>query len=286
MSKWKIVADSGCDYRQLANLAPNTEFISVPVTIQVGDEAFVDDAGLDIDHMMHVMETSKVAAGSACPSPQAYQSAFEGADHIIVLTITGGLSGSFNAARIARDMYLEEHPEVQIHLIDSLSAGGEMDLLVDEINRLIGTGLDFPQVVEAITHYQNHSKLLFVLAKVDNLVKNGRLSKLVGTVVGLLNIRMVGEASAEGKLELLQKARGHKKSVKAAFEEMKKAGYQGGRIVMAHRNNVEFFQEFSELVRHSFPAAIIDEVATSGLCSFYAEDGGLLMGYEIEASVQ
>ena len=60
MSKWKIVADSGCDYRQLANLAPNTEFISVPLTIQVGDEAFVDDAGLDIDHMMHVMETSKV----------------------------------------------------------------------------------------------------------------------------------------------------------------------------------------------------------------------------------
>ena len=120
----------------------------------------------------------------------------------------------------------------------------------------------------------------------DNLVKKGRLSKLVGTVVGLLNIRMVGEASAEGKLELLQKARGHKKSVKAAFEEMKKAGYQGGRIVMAHRNNVKFFQEFSELVRHSFPAAIIDEVATSGLCSFYAEDGGLLMGYEIEAFVQ
>ncbi|MHC3511217.1 DegV family protein [Streptococcus suis] len=283
MTKWKIVADSGCDYRQLANLAPDTEFISVPLTIQVGEQAFVDDASLDIDHMMEVMEASKSAAGSACPSQQAYQAAFEGTENIIVVTITGGLSGSFNAARVARDMYIEEHPEVNIHLIDSLSASGEMDLLVDEINRLIGAGLDFPQVVEAITHYREHSKLLFVLAKVDNLVKNGRLSKLVGTVVGLLNIRMVGEASAEGKLELLQKARGHKKSVTAAFEEMKKAGYDGGRIVMAHRNNAKFFQQFSELVKASFPTAVIDEVATSGLCSFYAEEGGLLMGYEVKA---
>ncbi|HEL2384161.1 TPA: DegV family protein [Streptococcus suis] len=281
MPKWKIVADSGCDYRHLKNLAPDTEFISVPLTIQVGDQAFVDDANLDIDHMMNVMEASKSAAGSACPSPQAYQAAFEGAENIFVITITGGLSGSFNAARVARDMFVEEHPEVNIHLIDSLSAGGEMDLIVDEINRLIAAGLEFEELVQAITTYQENSKLLFVLAKVDNLVKNGRLSKLVGTVVGLLNIRMVGEASSEGKLELLQKARGHKKSIVAAFEEMKKAGYNGGRIVMAHRNNDKFFQQFSELVKSTFPNAIVDQVATSGLCSFYAEDGGLLMGYEV-----
>ncbi|MBO4107250.1 DegV family protein [Streptococcus suis] len=281
MKKWKIVADSGCDYRQLDQLAPNAEFISVPLTVQIGAETFVDQADLDIDKMMEVMYASSEAAGSACPSPQAYQAAFEGADQIIVVTLTGTLSGSFNSARVARDMYLEEHPDAKIHLIDSLSAGGEMDLLVTEINRLISSGLEFEEVVSAITTYQENSKLLFVLAKVDNLVKNGRLSKLVGTVVGLLNIRMVGEASSEGKLELLQKARGHKKSVTAAFEEMKKAGYKGGRIIMAHRNNDKFFQQFSDLVKENYPNAIVEEVATSGLCSFYAEEGGLLMGYEI-----
>ena len=280
MKKWKIVADSGCDYRQLNNLAPDTEFVSVPLTIQIGADTFVDQADLDIDKMMEVMYASSEAASSACPSPQAYQTAFEGAENVVVITLTGGLSGSFNAARVARDMFVEEHPEVNIHLIDSLSAGGEMDLIVDEINRLIATGLEFEELVQAITTYQENSKLLFVLAKVDNLVKNGRLNKLVGTVVGLLNIRMVGEASSEGKLELLQKARGHKKSVTAAFEEMKKAGYNGGRIVMAHRNNAKFFQQFSELVKASFPNAVIEEVPTSGLCSFYAEEGGLLMGYE------
>lgn len=283
MKKWKIVADSGCDYRQLNNLAPDTEFVSVPLTIQIGADTFVDQADLDIDKMMEVMYASSEAASSACPSPQAYQTAFEGAENVVVITLTGGLSGSFNAARVARDMFVEEHPEVNIHLIDSLSAGGEMDLIVDEINRLISAGLEFDELVQAITAYQENSKLLFVLAKVDNLVKNGRLSKLLGTVVGLLNIRMVGEASSEGKLELLQKARGHKKSVTAAFDEMKKAGYNGGRIVMAHRNNAKFFQQFSDLVKAEFASAIIEEVPTSGLCSFYAEEGGLLMGYEINS---
>ncbi|MFH0385500.1 DegV family protein [Streptococcus sp. A18] len=280
MSKWKIVADSGCDYRQLAQLAPDTEFVSVPLSIQIGDQTFVDDASLDIDQMVSVMQSTSEAATSACPSTQAYEEAFAGAENVIVVTITGGLSGSFNAARVARDMYLEEHPDAKIHLIDSLSAGGEMDLLVTEINRLIASGLEFEEVVSAITTYQEKSKLLFVLAKVDNLVKNGRLSKLVGAVVGLLNIRMVGEASSEGKLELLKKARGHKKSVTAAWEEMKKAGYKGGRIIMAHRNNDKFFQQFSDLVKETYPEASIEEVATSGLCSFYAEEGGLLMGYE------
>ena len=278
---WKIVADSGCDYRQLANPAIDTEFISVPLKIQVANQVFIDDANLDIDQMMETMYATSEASKSACPSPDDYLKAFEGAKHIFVVTITGTLSGSQNSAQLAKNLYLEDHPEAHIHVIDSLSAGGEVDLLVEKLNELIGQGLSFDEVVKAITDYQTKTKLLFVLAKVDNLVKNGRLSKLIGAVVGLLNIRMVGEASATGTLELLQKARGPKKSLQAAFEELLKGGYAGGRIVMAHRSNEKFCQQLSELVREKYPQAAISIVPTSGLCSFYAEDGGLLMGYEI-----
>ncbi len=278
---WKIVADSGCDYRQLANPAIDTEFISVPLKIQVANQVFIDDANLDIDQMMETMYATSEASKSACPSPDDYLKAFEGAKHIFVVTITGTLSGSQNSAQLAKNLYLEDHPEAHIHVIDSLSAGGEVDLLVEKLNELIDQGLSFDEVVKAITDYQTKTKLLFVLAKVDNLVKNGRLSKLIGAVVGLLNIRMVGEASATGTLELLQKARGPKKSLQAAFEELLKGGYAGGRIVMAHRSNEKFCQQLSELVREKYPQAAISIVPTSGLCSFYAEDGGLLMGYEI-----
>ena len=279
---WKIVADSGCDYRQLVSPAIDTTFVSVPLKIQVADQLFVDDANLDIDQMMETMYATSEASKSACPSPDDYLRAFEGGENIIVVTITGTLSGSHNSAQLAKNIYLEDHPETNIHVIDSLSAGGEVDLLVDKLNELIEQGLSFDEVVQAITTYQEKTKLLFVLAKVDNLVKNGRLSKLIGTVVGLLNIRMVGEASETGTLELLQKARGPKKSLQAAYEELVKAGYAGGRIIMAQRNNEKCCQQLSDRIRETFPHADIKILPTSGLCSFYAEDGGLLMGYEID----
>lgn len=279
--KWKIIADSGCDYRSLDNLAPDTEFVTVPLTIQVGETIYRDDAQLNIDQMMEKMYATTTASKSACPSPDDYMKSFEGADNIIVVTITGTLSGSYNSAEIAKKIYLEEHPDTKIHVIDSLSAGGEVDLIVRKLNHLVAEGIDFDQVVDGITVYQAKTKLLFVLAKVDNLVKNGRLSKLIGTVVGLLNIRMVGEASKTGTLELLQKARGQKKAIKAAFDELLKAGYAGGHITIVHRNNEKFIEQFSELVREKFAQASIEVLPTSGLCSFYAEEGGLLMGYEI-----
>ena len=279
---WKIVADSGCDYRTIENLAVDTLFESVPLTIQVGDEIFIDNAQLNVDDMMEKMYATSSASKSACPSPDDYMKAFDGASNIFVVTITGTLSGSHNSAQVAKKLYIEEHPNVNIHVIDTLSAGGENDLIIKKLNLLIGQGLSYEEVVTEITAYQAKTKLLFVLAKVDNLVKNGRLSKLLGAVVGLLNIRMVGEASQDGKLELLQKARGAKKSLIAAFDELIKAGYAGGQIIIAHRNNLKFCQQFSEMVRERFPQAVIEVIPTSGLCSFYAEENGLLMGYEIQ----
>ncbi|MCW1083620.1 DegV family protein [Streptococcus anginosus] len=279
---WKIVADSGCDYRTIENLAVDTLFESVPLTIQVGNEIFIDNAQLNIDNMMEKMYTTSSASKSACPSPDDYMKAFDGASNIFVVTITGTLSGSYNSAQVAKRLYLEDHPDVNIHIIDTLSAGGENDLIIKKLNLLIGQGLSYEEVIKEITTYQTKTKLLFVLAKVDNLVKNGRLSKLLGAVVGLLNIRMVGEASQDGKLELLQKARGAKKSLVAAFDELIKEGYAGGQIIIAHRNNPKFCQQFFEMVRKRFPQAVIEVIPTSGLCSFYAEENGLLMGYEIQ----
>ena len=201
------------------------------------------------------MYATAEASKSACPSPDDYLRAFEGAKNIFLVTITGTLSGSHNSAQLAKNIYLEEHPDTKIHIIDSLSAGGEVDLLVEKVNDLIDQGLSFEEVVEAITAYQEKTKLLFVLAKVDNLVKNGRLSKLIGTVVAFSISVWSEKASETGTLELLQKARGPKKSVQAAYDEIIKAGYAGGRIVMAQRNNEKCCQQLSDRIRETFPSA-------------------------------
>ncbi|MDY2963673.1 DegV family protein [Streptococcus dysgalactiae] len=278
---WKIVTDSGCDLRSLKSQSKELQFERVPLTLQIGTEIFRDDDGLDIDNMMATMYQSSKAATSSCPSPDAFLQAYKGVDNVIAVTITGTLSGSHNSARLAKNDLLEDYPNVNIHVIDSLSASGEVDLIVLELERLINLGLSFEEVVEQITAYQEKTRLIFVLAKVDNLVKNGRLNKLVGKVVGLLNIRMVGQASQEGTLELLQKARGQKKAVSALVEEIQKAGYKGGKVYIAHANNPKICEQISEKIKAIYPDAVIQTGRTSGLCSFYAEDEGILMGYEI-----
>lgn len=278
---WKIVTDSGCDLRSLESQSKELQFERVPLTLQIGTEIFRDDDGLDIDHMMATMYQSSKAATSSCPSPDAFLQAYKGVDNVIAVTITGTLSGSHNSARLAKNDLLEDYPNANIHVIDSLSASGEVELIVLELERLINLGLSFEEVVERITAYQEKTRLIFVLAKVDNLVKNGRLNKLVGKVVGLLNIRMVGQASQEGTLELLQKARGQKKAVSALVEEIQKAGYKGGKVYIAHANNPKICEQISEKIKAIYPDAVIQTGITSGLCSFYAEDEGILMGYEI-----
>ncbi|BBE40966.1 DegV family protein [Streptococcus dysgalactiae] len=278
---WKIVTDSGCDLRSLESQSKELQFERVPLTLQIGTEIFRDDDGLDIDNMMATMYQSSKAATSSCPSPDAFLQAYKGVDNVIAVTITGTLSGSHNSARLAKNDLLEDYPNANIHVIDSLSASGEVDLIVLELERLINLGLSFEEVVERITAYQEKTRLIFVLAKVDNLVKNGRLNKLVGKVVGLLNIRMVGQASREGTLELLQKARGQKKAVSALVEEIQKAGYKGGKVYIAHANNPKICEQISEKIKAIYPDAVIQTGRTSGLCSFYAEDEGILMGYEI-----
>lgn len=278
---WKIVTDSGCDLRSLESQSKELQFERVPLTLQIGTEIFRDDDGLDIDNMMATMYQSSKAATSSCPSPDAFLQAYKGVDNVIAVTITGTLSGSHNSARLAKNDLLEDYPNANIHVIDSLSASGEIDLIVLELERLINLGLSFEEVVEQITAYQEKTRLIFVLAKVDNLVKNGRLNKLVGKVVGLLNIRMVGQASKEGTLELLQKARGQKKAVSALVEEIQKAGYKGGKVYIAHANNPKICEQISEKIKAIYPDAVIQTGRTSGLCSFYAEDEGILMGYEI-----
>lgn len=279
--EWKIVVDTACDFREIPNKAENVIYERVPFSLQIEDKVFVDTLDLDIDKMMEEMYDSSEAARSACPSPEAYLAAYRGAKNVIVLTLTGAMSGSYNSAVIGEKMLKEENKDVNIHIIDTLSAGGENDLYLLKINELIKEGLSFDEVVSEMKKYQENSKLIFVLEKVDNLVKNGRLNKLAATVVGLLNMRMVGEASNEGTLHLLHKVRGEKKAVSSIVDEMIKAGYKGGRVVATHRNNENICKKIEEKLKDKFSDIEFIIVPTSGICSFYGEEGGMLLGYEI-----
>lgn len=272
----RIVADSSANLSTL----PDNSIISVPLTLRTDEREFVDNASLDVKEMTDYLASYKGKSGSACPSSQDYVEAFGDAEHIFVITITSNLSGSFNAARIAKEDYEEEHPGRKVFLIDSLSAGAELKLIVEKIQELNEKGLTFEEICDEMTEYQKHTHLVFCLKSLTNLANNGRVNPAVAKIAGVLNIRVVGIASNEGTLEQREKARGDKKAISAAMKLMEELNYTGGKVRIDHCFNETDANQLKNVILEKYPTADVVLGPTRGLCSFYAEVGGLMIGFE------
>lgn len=273
--KMKIVADSS------ANLitANDDSFVSVPLTLRTDEREFVDNADLDIKEMTDYLASYKGKSGSACPSSQDWLDAFGDAEEVYAVAITSNLSGSFNSLRIAKEEYEEEHPERKVCIIDSLSAGGEIKLIIEKIKELKAEGKSFEEVSEAIAEYQNHTHLIFCLKSLRNLANNGRVNPAVAKIAGVLNIHVVGIAN-EGVLDQREKARGAKKALVAIDSLMKEFNYNGGKVIIDHCFNETDAIAVKEHILATYPNADVRIEETRGLCSFYAEVGGLMIGVE------
>ena len=158
--EWIIVTDSGCDLLP-GDLAPNVRLRRVPLSILLGEEEWVDGPEMDRTRFLAAMEAHKGKSSSACPSPETWARAFSEGDNVIAITITGGLSGSYNSAVLGRDMLWETQPHKPIYVLDSRSAGAEIALLVFRACELIAQGLPFEQVTQQLWLYHQHTHLLF-----------------------------------------------------------------------------------------------------------------------------
>ena len=276
---WMIVSDSSCELRTLPESVPGVAFTTVPLKIRVGDREFVDNAVLDIPSMMEEMQNYNGASTTACPSPEEWAEKFLLADNIIAISISSNLSGSYNSAMIAKEMVLENHPEKKIYIMDSLSTGGEMGLAVIKAAELIAQGLDFDSVVKELEIYYAPRQVLFALSCFDNLVKNGRLNRVVGFVAGKMGMRLVGRGSDEGKLEMLHKTRGETRTLAFILEEMDRRGYQGTPALISHCMNPVAAGLLKNGIENKWRGAQVYVVPCSGITSFYAQEGGIIIGY-------
>jgi DegV family protein with EDD domain len=277
---YKIIADSSCDLTSLEHLSTNALFGRAPLRVIVGETEYVDEPGLDTRAMMDAVYSFKGKTGSACPSPEEYAEHCRQVDEAYIVTISSNLSGSYNSAVLARDLVLAEHPEKKIHIFDSLSAGPELTLIVEEIARLADSGLPFEMVCSEVERYQKRTALLFQLNSLENLTKNGRVSKMAGMTAKLLGIHMIGIASDEGTVQPLHKCRGSEKTYKLVLQEMRERGFSGGRVVLGHAFQENGAEMMRNLILADFPSANITVMPLSGLCCYYAEEGGLLIGFE------
>ena len=276
MPNRKIVADSSAD----TLLLDGVDFDSAPLTIVTDEKEYVDDAALDVAQMTEDLLKYSGKSSTACPGVGDWLHAFGEAEEIFCVTITSNLSGSCNAAKIAAQEYEERHPDRRVFVLDSLSTGPEMRLLLERLRDSVAAGKSFEEICVDVSAYSAQTGLLFVLESMKNLANNGRVSRLAATAAGLLGIRAVGKASDVGTLEMLEKCRGEKKALAAVVHQMRAQGYIGGAVRISHVGNEEAAQSLREMLAVVFPKADIEVYAARGLCSFYAEKGGLLIGFE------
>lgn len=277
---FKIVADSSCDLTSLAHLSSDLQFGRAPLRILVGDTEYVDEAGLDTRAMMDAVYAFKGKTGSACPSPEEYADHCRSADETYIVTISSNLSGSYNSAVLARDLVLAESPEKKIHVFNTFTAGPELSLIVEEIARLASSGLPFEMVCAEVERYMQRTTLLFQLNSLENLTKNGRVSKMAGMTAKLLGIHMIGIASDVGTVQPLHKCRGTEKTYRLVLQEMRERGFTGGRVILGHAFQEKGAEMIKNMILEEFPSARITVMPLSGLCCYYAEEGGLLVGFE------
>lgn len=276
MPKRKIVADSSADTLMLAGV----DFGFAPLTIVTAQQEFVDNASLHVEEMVDALQKYTGRSSTACPGVEDWLTAFGDADEVFCVTITSNLSGSYNAARIAAEDYQTAHPHRRVFVLDSLSTGPEMRLLLERLAADVTEGMEFTAICDDVSAYSSRTGLLFVLESMKNLANNGRVSRLAATAAGLLGIRAVGKASDMGTLEMLEKCRGQHKALMAVVQHMKQLGYGGGAVRISHVGNAEAAQTLRDGLAKEYPQADIQVYAARGLCSFYAEKGGLLIGFE------
>jgi len=276
LDKIKIVADSSCDMTSFEGIA----FESAPLKIITSEKEYTDDVNIDTKEMVDHLQIYKGRSTTSCPNVADWLKCFGTAEYIFCVTITGTLSGSYNSACIAKEEYEKNNPNCRVHVINSLSTGPEMELLLEKIRELCLKGKEFDEVCAMCDVYLKKTGLLFMLESMKNLSNNGRVSPIAAKMAGILGIRVIGKASDRGDLEMLNKCRGVSKAISTMVENMKELGYRGGKVRIAHCFNEEAGNKLKELILKVYKDANIVLYRCGGLCSFYAEKGGMLVGFE------
>ena len=278
---WAIIADSSCNLRDYTPQAPNTLYAYAPLKINVGGTEFADDADLDVAELNRLVAEEKSASSSACPSAGEWAELFRSAENVIAITISANLSGSFEAASMARDLVQEEGGH-RIHLVNSRAAGGKLEMLVILLDRYLTVHPEatFEEACAYIDGIEQCSTVLFSLSSYENLTKSGRMPKMAGILANKLSIRVLGTASEEGTIKIVAPTRGQKKMVAKVVQAMEADGYKGGLVCMDHVDNEAGCQEIAAAITAKWPEAEIMIMPCGGLCSYYAEAKGIIIGYD------
>jgi len=275
----KIIADSSHDMNKELKAKLDVEI--VPFKLYIDEEEIVDDEKLDIVNFIDRMVHSAELPRTACPSPNDFMEHFKDEAEAFVITISAVLSGTYNSAKLAKQMYLEEKPEKKIHIFNSKTASIGETLISVKIRELMEQGINFDGMIKPVEEYIDQMKTFFISDSLNNLIKNGRIPSWKGKMAMALKIMPIMGADDEGNIKLFTKARGANRAIDKLVEMIEKSAddFSNRVIAISHVNNLDRALKVKERVMEvcNFKDVII--VQTAGLSSLYCDNQGIIVSY-------
>lgn len=282
MKKYGIIADTACETTKEMTEKYGITYASFKIDID--HKTYVDDENLNLDEYIDHMNSYENPIKTACPSPGEFKDALEQnieADELFIITISKKLSGTFDSATLAKNMFIEEHPDKKVHVIDSKSAvAGETNVYLELVN-LLNQNIEFDEIVSKITHFVDNMRTLFVLEDLSNLIKNGRMSRPAGMIANALSIKPVMRAN-DGEIELHEIARGVNNSLNKLVKSIGTfvEDTSDKTIVVSHVRAPEKVEKVVEGIKKAYNFAKIEVIQARGLSSGYAADKGIVIAFE------
>ncbi len=275
---YKIVVDSCGELTQ--EMRDMGCFVSVPLSIDVGNCHIVDDASFDQASFLELVAETPECPKSSCPSPEIYMETYRGEEQrVYVVTLSGELSGSYNSAEVGKDLYEEEYGKKNIHVFNSKSASVGETLIAQKIRECEERGMSFAEVILAVDAYIAVQHTYFVLETLETLRKNGRLTGVRALLATALNIKPIMGSTSEGAICQLGQARGMKKALASMVDEVE-AGLQNTKdkiLGIAHCNCRARAEQVKEMLLALAEFKDVILLDTGGISSMYAADGGVIV---------
>ena len=275
---YKVIVDSCGELTE--EMKANGNFETASLTMEVGGIRIIDDASFDqADFLRRVAECPE-SPKSSCPSPEDYMEKYRcEAERVYAVTLTAELSGSYNSAVLAKNLYIEEYGEKNIHIFNSRSASIGETLIAMKVQECEEAGMTFEQVVDTVERYIDGQHTYFVLENLDTLRKNGRLTGIKSLVAGALNIKPVMAATPEGTICQIGQARGIKKALSKMVDQIagETQGAEEKILAISNCNCRERAQEVQRMLLSKMKVKASFIVDMAGISSMYGNDGGIIV---------
>lgn len=277
---FKIVVDSCCDLT--GQMMKDPHFVKVPLTIRSNGSSFIDNETFDQADLLWAMKQSDDAPATACPSPQSYLDAYQGPEEedVYVVTLSALLSGSHNSAEQAKLLMEEDHPNKNVYVFNSCSASSGEVLVALKVRELAESGAPFKHVVREVEQFIYQMQTMFVLETLENLRKNGRLTRLQSVITGALKIKLLMAATPEGEICKLGQMLSMKQALSKMVDHMANDPAHAGRtLAICHCNCLDRAFQVKAMAEQRCKFAHILILEAGGITSVYANDGGIVTAY-------